>query len=875
MRKFFFFILFLITSTTFASHIVGGEFELLFVEGSRYRLNLIIYFDVINGNPGARDPNVTVRVFRKSDNSPVTDLFLPFVQQLRVDYFQPLCSSGEIVTDKLIYSTEIVLNPEIYNEPEGYYVTWERCCRNYTLTNIYSENPQNGGAISAGQTFYLEFPAVVKNGEPFINSSPQLFPPLNDYACPNRPYWVDFAGVDVDEDSLVYTLVAPLNTVLTQALPPGGPHPGPYPKVSWRPGFGINNIMGGNPHLKISNTGFLTVTPGNQGLFVFAVKCEEFRDGKKIGELIRDFQMLVLDQCPVADPPIIKGKKIADARYNYVDNMSVAFPNTTTNEERCIEVEVSDPDALKVEDGFSENVWLHVIPLDFQTKSNLSNMLPTVSSAKLTNGSVHTFELCFDACPLVKGRPYTLGIIAFDDACALPLSDTLRVTVNIEPPHNTPAYFLTADAAVSLKEGNDYQLVIEGKDDENNDLQFDVLTDGFNLADFGMSFDNTTNENGVLNTTFNWATGCDVYDFTKRTNFLIKMVLNDSDLCNYGDADTLTLDLQVILPPNTDPIISTDLAQTDFLNRINVPISFNVFGLDTDDDEVELSVVGKDFVLEDHEISFPAAEGLAQVQSAFSWNPDCDNVSLAGMGNKEFTFYFLLNDLDKCKFSNYDTLEVIITILKPENDPPSISFVNLTSEVSFQAREANLQVGQLLQLEVVAEDAADNEVTLELLAESDMPEGAIFSPNTDLGTVKSVLEWNAECFNLVNYFEPRSYRLFFTAKDNVCFNSMADTVEVTLNISDIEDGVADFEPPNVFTPNKDGINDYYTLPALPLDDCRGRFLSFRVHNRWGTEVYSTENRDFQWDAKGLEAGVYFYAIEFSNKEFNGPLTILY
>ena len=70
--------MFLVSSTTFASHIVGGEFELLYIEGSRYQLNLILYFDVVNGNPGARDPDATVRIFRKFDTAPMVDIFIPF-----------------------------------------------------------------------------------------------------------------------------------------------------------------------------------------------------------------------------------------------------------------------------------------------------------------------------------------------------------------------------------------------------------------------------------------------------------------------------------------------------------------------------------------------------------------------------------------------------------------------------------------------------------------------------------------------------------------------------------------------------------------------------------------------------------------------------
>ncbi|MCB0506601.1 MAG: hypothetical protein KDC58_14015, partial [Cyclobacteriaceae bacterium] len=63
MIKRLFFLLILISTPAWASHIVGGEFELLHVEGNTYQLNLNLYFDVINGNIGARDPFADVRIF--------------------------------------------------------------------------------------------------------------------------------------------------------------------------------------------------------------------------------------------------------------------------------------------------------------------------------------------------------------------------------------------------------------------------------------------------------------------------------------------------------------------------------------------------------------------------------------------------------------------------------------------------------------------------------------------------------------------------------------------------------------------------------------------------------------------------------------------
>ena len=58
----------ILVSKSWGTHIVGGEFELIHLTDFDYRLNLIQYFDVVNGNPGAEDSVVVVFVFRKSDN---------------------------------------------------------------------------------------------------------------------------------------------------------------------------------------------------------------------------------------------------------------------------------------------------------------------------------------------------------------------------------------------------------------------------------------------------------------------------------------------------------------------------------------------------------------------------------------------------------------------------------------------------------------------------------------------------------------------------------------------------------------------------------------------------------------------------------------
>ena len=64
-----------------ASHIVGGEFELLHLTGNSYQLNMILYFDLVNGQPGALDEAANISIYRKSDNALITTVTANLVNQ--------------------------------------------------------------------------------------------------------------------------------------------------------------------------------------------------------------------------------------------------------------------------------------------------------------------------------------------------------------------------------------------------------------------------------------------------------------------------------------------------------------------------------------------------------------------------------------------------------------------------------------------------------------------------------------------------------------------------------------------------------------------------------------------------------------------------
>lgn len=73
--------------------------------------------------------------------------------------------------------------------------------------------------------------------------------------------------------------------------------------------------------------------------------------------------------------------------------------------------------------------------------------------------------------------------------------------------------------------------------------------------------------------------------------------------------------------------------------------------------------------------------------------------------------------------------------------------------------------------------------------------------------------------------------------------------------------------PNIFTPNGDGINDYFEIgygeEGKPINDLNEYFLSHKlvIFNRWGRTVYESQNYRNDWDGGKLPDGTYFYVLE--------------
>jgi gliding motility-associated-like protein len=97
----------------------------------------------------------------------------------------------------------------------------------------------------------------------------------------------------------------------------------------------------------------------------------------------------------------------------------------------------------------------------------------------------------------------------------------------------------------------------------------------------------------------------------------------------------------------------------------------------------------------------------------------------------------------------------------------------------------------------------------------------------------------------------------------------ADGCSATYSMS-YEIFAGDVDIPNVFTPNGDGLNDFFVIE-------NGQYYqnTLNIFNRWGMPVYTTNNYRNNWRGTDLPDGTYYYVFTLSDgREFTGHVTLL-
>jgi len=154
--------------------------------------------------------------------------------------------------------------------------------------------------------------------------------------------------------------------------------------------------------------------------------------------------------------------------------------------------------------------------------------------------------------------------------------------------------------------------------------------------------------------------------------------------------------------------------------------------------------------------------------------------------------------------------------------------------------------------------------------------GAILFTNTTLNTNSNTYSWlingeeistNTNASTVINNSGKYEVRLIVNPNSNC-----VDTLFQELDLSLFDDSSNLFIP-NIFTPNNDGINDFFEITGSNL--CKVSKLI--VFNRWGRKIYETEN-ELKWDGKNeneiCPVGTYIIYLELENKKIVRAISLL-
>ena len=250
-----------------ASHISGAEITYNYIGNNQYRINLKLYWDCTDGfDPG--DPqtidltstcggNLSLSV--EQTNPGGTD-----ISQLCASALST-CSGGTTPGMNMNeYTDTITLSP-----CNTWTMSWSSCCRNQVISNL--QNPDNFGMYAEAILNSITAPA---NNSPYFTSQPLP------YLCVNQPICYNFGVVELDGDSLYYSLVNAMEVGASDlAYNPG------FTAIAPIPGITIN-----------PNTGQISFTPTTVGNFVVVVEISEYSPaGLLIGTVMRDIQFVVFN----------------------------------------------------------------------------------------------------------------------------------------------------------------------------------------------------------------------------------------------------------------------------------------------------------------------------------------------------------------------------------------------------------------------------------------------------------------------------------------------------------------------------------------------------------------------------------------------------
>ncbi|MEO1216698.1 MAG: gliding motility-associated C-terminal domain-containing protein [Bacteroidota bacterium] len=380
-----------------ASHLMGADLTYTCLGGNQYEINLTIYRDC-KGIALAL-PSYPIEISSASCGID-TSIIVTQVSQTDISPLCPLlaasgpCASANpagspfVGVEQYNYTATFVF-PQNCSD---WVLSWEECCRNGAITN----SPII--PIAGGTETYIE--STMDNLTVSCNSSPTFTNAPVPFICVGEPFLYNNGALDPNGDSLVYELIDPLEIDLGTGNPVPVPYNAPF-SANYPLTTAPANQFGFDPL-----TGQMDFTPNAVEQSIVAIRVNQYRNGRLIGSVTRDLQIVVLNACANNAPDIAAPINIGGGTLNG-NTFTVCAGNTLT-----FDIVSTDADAgsnLTV----SDNLLFSIPAAGIVNTGNNPTTSSFTWNTTLADVGIHSFTLTVadDACPY-NGRQ-TVGFEIF------------------------------------------------------------------------------------------------------------------------------------------------------------------------------------------------------------------------------------------------------------------------------------------------------------------------------------------------------------------------------------------------------------------------------------------------------------------------------
>ena len=830
----------------FAAHIVGGDFSYRHISGDTYELILKMFRDC-GANGAGFEQSISVGIFDKVTNTRVKNITMPRTIIYPIVYNTSCINPQLRCVEVGIFKGQFTMPATQFNNTAGYYVSWERCCRNNIIKNI----------VSPGNTpmaFYMELSSAYPGGGGLqINNSPEFTRDPLSYLCINEPFKYDFKAIDADGDSLRFSIITPLAGGNTSSGGGGagvGPvsQPGPYDDVIWQNTYGpsTGKYMNGAPDLAVeANNCVIYLVPKQIGVYVISILCEEYRGGVKIGEVRRELQLEVI-VCPPRFKPVISTS---------LTNNTMLF---TVGQQSCFDLNGID----------GNNTEILKYRVDTSGAYKLLSKGAFFNPADATGMSTLTTKFCWTPiCPLDTADGTFIDFILYDNSCPFSQDDTVRVNFQFQSVANAIPKIKTSLANNILNAEIDKQNCFQILGIDSNAADQITMTARFINTDLfaqGATFPPIVMGQENVSAEFCWTPDCTT---AIDSNTYLEIVLADNS-CPIEGTDTLLVKINLLPLANESPLLqASSLAgsKVDPLGNvaavINQEVCVAVIGSDFDiDDQLDVYMQNVNYDFLANGAKFRLIDQVqGEKQYEFCWTPTCDNLYAAGAPSVDF----LIRD-NKCKNEKFDTLRLTILYELPTNNIPAI--------IRPDSAIYHLSAGYPQTINVTGKDF-DLEDDIILSAEALFNVGQAittdFTTVSGRDSVSSVFTIFPDCAATGDQDYPVRFKLLSNK-----FCNEYDTIYKTVIFK-----VNPLEPidmpyiPNAFSPNNDNINDVFKIYFADRTVCPAAF-KIQIFDRWGKIMFDSEDPSFQWKAEGMSMGAYVYVVKIGELQFSGFVALV-